>query len=290
MYSSVPLDKNAEAREQYQRAIAIREKLAAEFPDVPEYRHELATGRNNLGALLSGLGKMNEARELYKQALATREKLVAEFPAMQVHRIELGGTYCNIGVLVRTEGRADESLSWFEKDIATLTPVHQAEPRDIWTKQFLRNSHYSRAQAYDLLQRYADAIKDWDRAVELSAPVDQPNPRAHRAFSRQLAGQFAEAVAEVAELTKPAPDASGSEKWTAGQWYDFACVYSVASAKLADKKQEYADRAMELLQQAVKAGYTDAVHIKKDADLDPLRGREDFKKLLAELEKEAARK
>ena len=35
---------------------------------------------------------------------------------------------------------------------------------------------------------------------------------------------------------------------------------------------------------AVKAGYRDAAHMKKDTDLDPLREREDFKKLLAELE------
>ena len=87
-------------------------------------------------------------------------------------------------------------------------------------------------------------------------------------------------MAEVAELTK-------KPSWTAGQWYNFACVYSFASAKIADKKNEYADRAMELLQKAVKAGWNDAKHTANDTDLDPLRDREDFKKLLADLEKKA---
>jgi len=32
------------------------------------------------------------------------------------------------------------------------------------------------------------------------------------------------------------------------------------------------------------AGYTNAAHIAKDTDLDALRDREDFKKLVAELE------
>ena len=41
---------------------------------------------------------------------------------------------------------------------------------------------------------------------------------------------------------------------------------------------------MELLQKAVKAGYKDAAHMAKDPDLDFLRDREDFKKLLAEME------
>ena len=76
-----------------------------------------------------------------------------------------------------------------------------------------------------------------------------------------------------------------SPSWNAGQWYDFACVFAIASGKLADKKDEYAKRAVELLQRAVKAGYKDAAHMKKDTDLDPLRDRDDFKKLLAELEK-----
>ena len=91
---------------------------------------------------------------------------------------------------------------------------------------------------------------------------------------------MAEAVAEVAALAK-------TPNWTAGQWYDFACVYALASGKNADKKQEYADQAMELLRKALKAGFQDAANMKKDTDLDPLRGRDDFKQLLAELAKKA---
>ena len=47
---------------------------------------------------------------------------------------------------------------------------------------------------------------------------------------------------------------------------------------------------MELLQKAVKAGYKDVANIVVDTDLDSLRGREDFKKLMAELEKGAEKK
>jgi hypothetical protein len=90
----------------------------------------------------------------------------------------------------------------------------------------------------------------------------------------------AEAVAEVAVLAK-------SPIWTAGQWYDFACVYAVASSKSAAKKREYADRAMELLHQAVRAGFRDTAHLKKDTNLDALRGRDDFKQLLAALTRKA---
>jgi hypothetical protein len=60
-------------------------------------------------------------------------------------------------------------------------------------------------------------------------------------------------------------------------------VYSVA-AKDGERKQARADRAIELLKQAVAAGWNDVEQTKQDTDLDPLRARGDFKKLLVELE------
>ena len=56
---------------------------------------------------------------------------------------------------------------------------------------------------------------------------------------------------------------------------------------LADKnelKERYAARAVALLKQAVEKGYKDVAQLKKDADLDALRNRADFKALLNELE------
>jgi hypothetical protein len=70
-----------------------------------------------------------------------------------------------------------------------------------------------------------------------------------------------------------------------GQWYNFACFYAIASGKSADEKQEFAERAMDLLQKPVNAGWNDAARTATDTDLDPLRGREDYKKLIEDLAK-----
>ncbi len=126
-----------------------------------------------------------------------------------------------------------------------------------------------------------DTEPERKRQQEAIAAKQEMNRRADRTDSLAQAGKLSEAVAEVAELTK-------NSTWSAAQWYNFACVYSLASVKITDKKNEYADRAMELLQKAVKAGWNDAKHTASDTDLAPLRDREDFKKLLADLEKKAA--
>jgi tetratricopeptide (TPR) repeat protein len=200
------------------------------------------------------------------------------------YRVELGGSYCNFGNLVRKEDNLVDSLHWYDLAIRTLTPVYQKDPRARTARVFLRNSHASRAEAFDRLQKRAEADKDWGRAIELSTRSEQSSMRASRARSHVQTGLVAEALAEAEELTKePRANTPEAPKWPADEWYDIACVYAVASGKVAGKEREYADRAVALLRRAVQAGYRDAAHMSNDTDLDTLRGREDFKELLAEL-------
>jgi hypothetical protein len=130
------------------------------------------------------------------------------------------------------------------------------------------------------LRQCIQAIDTEPERTRQQEAIAQLYRRADRANSILQTGKVPEAVAEIADLTK-------NPSWNAARWYDFACVYSLASGKIADKKNEYADRAMELLQKAVKAGWDNAAHTAEDPDLAPLRNREDFKKLLADLEKKA---
>jgi tetratricopeptide (TPR) repeat protein len=51
-----------------------------------------------------------------------------------------------------------------------------------------------------------------------------------------------------------------------------------------DEAQREADRAVEQLQRAIESGFADLVAIRRERALDPLRGRADFQKLVANLE------
>jgi serine/threonine-protein kinase len=272
------------AAQQYGKALLIQQQLTDEYPAVPAYRQELARSHHNLGILLAGQNQPEKAAQQYGKALAIRQKLAEQYPAVPAYQVELGGGCGNYGNLLSAGGKLAESLPWYDRAIRTLTAVHRQDARLVTARLFLRNSHGGRAVAYDGLKRHAEAVRDWSRVIELSPPREQTKFRVHRAASRIGAGQVAEAVAEVAELTK-------AGTWDAGQWYDFACIYALAAGgQDGGKKKEYADRAMELLQRAVKAGYRDAVHMGKDRDLDVLRGREDFKKLMESLAKTKEKK
>src|SRR5262245_22912705 len=262
----VRLNQRDRARTEYEQALNLRRNLAKQNPTVPEHKSNLADTHNSLGALLVDLGQRDAGREQYALAIQIQRQLVAQFPAIAQHAVSLGGSYCNLGNLDVMCGHAADSLPTYDSAIATLTPIHQAELRNVMAKEFLRNSYQGRAVALSGLKRHVEAIHDWDKVVDLSAPGKQPTFRERRVNSRLQAGQITEAITEAEELVQ-------SSNWTGRQWYSFACVFAVGSTKYEAKRHEYADRAMDLLQRAANAGYENVAHMKKDKDLDALRDR-----------------
>jgi eukaryotic-like serine/threonine-protein kinase len=272
------LGKPKEAQGAYDQAISLQKKLVDHFPNVPDYQSDLAKHQFNRGNLLHELGKWKEAQGEYDQAISLRKKLVKHFPQVPDYQVGLGDSYYNLGNLVRDSGPLTDSLEWYQKAIQILSHIHQKEPGNVTAKQSLRNSHFGRAAAYHQLQQYAQAISDWDQVIELSPKEEHPHFRVHRANSLLHSDRPKEAIAEVSPLTK-------LTIWDSDGWYNFACIYAVASTKIPEKKKDYQNRAMELLQKAVQTGWKDAAHMAKDPDLDSLRERPDFKKLLESLTK-----
>jgi hypothetical protein len=82
----------------------------------------------------------------------------------------------------------------------------------------------------------------------------------------------------------------------AGSEFETACCHSAlavlagrpGSGVSAAEGEKEADRAMKWLSRAVAMGYRNTSEIRIESALDALRGREDFKKLVAELEKKSA--
>ncbi len=50
-------------------------------------------------------------------------------------------------------------------------------------------------------------------------------------------------------------------------------------------EREYQEKAIEMLEKAVEAGFTDLDHMRKDPDLDPIRNHPGFKEILDEEDK-----
>lgn len=272
------------AESELRQAIEISNSLLSEFPTDPVFRFSLSEGHSNLGFFLMKHGKPSDAQEHSRAALTLLQKLTADFPEESSYQIMLGNCYCNHGFLHLSCNRATESVEWFDKAVTTLTPILRAGPNNGFVKQVLSESHWSRAKAFDALAKPTEAAKDWERAVELGMPTDQFGIRVGRATSRLRVGEVSESLAEIDKLCASRADAASAFKPNGTGLFSLACFYSVASTKIPEKQGEYTDRAMEILRQATTAGWNDPLTLANNKDIDPLREREDFKRLLAELD------
>jgi tetratricopeptide (TPR) repeat protein len=283
------LGQRPAAEQSYRWALDLREKLAADFPAEPAYRHELSDILNNLGILLAASGQQPAAEQSYRRALEIYEKLAAESPAVPAYRRNMAGTSINLGnLLLQDGGQAAAGLAGYAKAIALLEPLVRQEPLLVTERSVLRDAHWGRGAALHKLGRYADAVKAWDRALALSPdPAREVDLRFSRAASLARAGEHAKAVAELNAL-------AAAKDLESGTLYHLACDSAVVSAAVKDANipgadatrlaETYSARAVELLRRAVAKGFKDAALLKKEEDLDALRAREDFNRLVADLE------
>jgi tetratricopeptide (TPR) repeat protein len=146
------------------------------------------------------------------------------------------------------------------------------------------------AFSYYRLGRYAEALKlNEETLARRKAKLGPDHPDTILSMN-DLANSYA-ALGRHAEAHKLHEETLALYKAKLGpghpdtlaSMYNVACVHALLVPKSADRAKQ-ADLAMDWLKKAVAAGFNDVAQIKQDTDLDALRGRDDFKKLLAELE------
>ena len=218
---------------------------------------------------------------LYEETLALQKaKLGPDHPDTLRSMNSLANTYDHLG-------RRGDALKLREEALALqkakLGPDHPDTLRTMW----------GIAESLSKLERGAEAVPIIDDCVQRAAgrvvdsrllPGVMDLRLRHFEKSKDLAG-----CRETAAMWEQLKRADAASLYTA------ACMRAVTAAVIkVDAKtpgadatrlaKEEADRAMAWLQKAIAAGYKDAAHMQKDKDLDALRDREDFKKLLGELE------
>jgi tetratricopeptide (TPR) repeat protein len=261
------LGRHAEALRLHEQTLALRNaKLGPDHPDT-------------LGSMM-GLANSYAALGRHAEAVALGEETVTRMKAKlgPDHRDTLG-SIVNLAGSYAALGRVADAVKMLEE----AQPVLRAKMPD---HQFTLNCMVNLAQSYAGLGRHAEALRLRQEALPLlRAKLGPEHPS-----TIVCAFRVAERAKDVAACRQL------DETWEKLNRTDADSLVTAArmravTATIAglDAAGDDAGRAMAWLKKAVAAGYKDAAHMKGDKDLIALQDREDFKKLLTELEASAAK-
>jgi tetratricopeptide (TPR) repeat protein len=292
--------RREEAESLYRDALAIRKQLAEEFPAVASYRQQLAQSQNDLAVRLRALGRREDAETAYHDALQVQKQLAAEFPALPQYRQDLARSHTNLGNLLRDTGRAEEAERTYHDGLR----LRQQLAADFPTVSEYR---HELAQTLGNMARHLKTKKEYGEARRLLEDAQPHHQAALRASPRHpLYRQFfrtnqATLVSVLAGLGDHAAARETAEQIAGLSWdavedaHRAACALAscvpivegdmrLSEGRRQELARAYADRSMELLRQAVTHGFKNVDQLKKNTDLKSLQSREDFAKLLQELE------
>jgi tetratricopeptide (TPR) repeat protein len=271
--SYAALGRHADALKLRQETLALRKaQLGRDHPDT-------LRSMNGVALSCAALGRHADAVKLYEEALLLmKAKLGPDHPDTLKSMHNLAVSYAALG-------RHADALKLGEETLALrkskLGPDHPDTLLSMWMV----------AESLVQLDRGAEAVPVIDECLYRAAGKGV-HPRLHlrlmilrlRHFEKKKDAAGCRQTAEMWENLKRAD---------ADSLYDAACMRAVTAAVLraaerspggGERADAEADRSMAWLKQAVAAGYNNAAHLKQDKDLDALRDRADFAKLVTTLE------
>jgi eukaryotic-like serine/threonine-protein kinase len=291
----------AEAEAEFRAALAIEQALADENPAVGLFRRNVARGRTLLSVLLAMTGRVAEAEAGCRTALAILRKVAEENPTVPEFRSVLGLSHATLGQLLLQKGEPVAAEAECRTALAIEQKVVEDNPTVV---EFRRRLAYALDFLGDVdrsLGRPAEAEGLYDREIAVREPLVRENPTnleqrywlvcaiRRRGLARRDLNDSAGAAADTRRalaLCNGLPPRSGRDL------FETACCHAAlarlagraASGVSADEAEIEAARAMESLVRAVAAGYRNANEIRIESALEPLRSRDDFRRLMSDLD------
>jgi tetratricopeptide (TPR) repeat protein len=264
--------------------------LHRDYPQEESYQAQLAEDFEDLAQLYTQTGRNAEAGPTFAKAENLLRPLVDRHPTERRYALSLAALYVNWSYLLAITCRTPEALERLNRAVRLADASLQNEPLDPTARQRAFAAHGARAEVSEFAGRFADAVKDWDRVIDLEAGRARSRWRWTWARVLTLVGDHVRATAEAGELAAM-PDAPADHLYFLARVYVMAIAPARADQRLPSAEREalaerYAARAVALLQKLLAQGYfKDPAHAKSlrsDTDLEPLRDREDFRKLVRE--------
>jgi tetratricopeptide (TPR) repeat protein len=294
-------NRASDQMEQIRRSVAIYQGLTSDYPLVPEYRQELARIRSNLGVAHKNAGRLEAAEVEHRAALTLRKRLADDYPRVIQHQRDLSLSHYGLGAVLFDAHRPTDAAEEYRGAQVLLERLVTEDSANWDYHNRLAATLGAQAEIALASKNFVEARRLLEEALphHRAALKAMPLDRACRGFFRFSIDMLAEvhlAQGGHAEASAAADQLAEHAFEPAKDRYKAACVLAgcihlaESDSKLPEAQRhqlvnDYAGRAIATLRRAIVDGYQNAAQTRKEPALDPLRCRDDFKKLLADLEK-----
>jgi tetratricopeptide (TPR) repeat protein len=169
------LGRTEPARTNALHAIDLWERLAAEQPEVAEYRGALGICYSLLGNLCD-LNQAEEAERFHRQALQLREELVQQKPEDFLRQEKLAETLHNLGQANFMQRRYPESEAAYDRAIAIRQHQLRERSKDHGLQARLAEDYVNLGLLYSSTQRPDQAAAAYDQCAKLLRPLVEQHP------------------------------------------------------------------------------------------------------------------
>jgi len=197
-----------------------------------------------------------------RQILTERKALHEREPKVRQYEWEVSGSAAVLAGLLLETGRGDETLAVAEDVLPTLEKlVHDDKPDSSQPSEVDSRNYFIRRVRAELLARKGEALARTGKGADASKAIRQ--------------------ATEITEdLCKQEPC----------YLYDLAHHLTLASTLPGSASvSDAADRAVKALREYIASGFDNPYKLRHDPRLEPLRKRDDFQKLVKELEAKVAK-
>jgi serine/threonine protein kinase/tetratricopeptide (TPR) repeat protein len=296
-------DRLADAETAFRKGLVLGEKLIDERPHVPDSRARQGSALYNLALLLVKKDDLPQARSCLDQALLHTQAVLNMRPRYAPYREAFTKQNDLLGDILWRQKRYEEAEAVYNRTIPVAAELVEEFPGLHLQRSILAKMRYQLALRRKEERKLLDARQLLEQAVaqQRVAVAAAPADRNYRELLRRqyaiLSGTLvqlrdhAAAAETAAELPRIMPE--GWREYQRAAGYLAYCVLLAANdpalspEERACLKEGYADQAMTVLREAVARGYKDSGDLEKSPFPMALGGREDFRKLLAELKKPA---
>ena len=280
--------KTGEAIQFYQKALKIRPHYASAY-------FGLANALVNEGRVEDGIRNYYLAikfepdnAEVHSNLgsaflrLGDTEKAIHHFSAALQQDPNLVEAYNNLGIALMQEGKIEAAISQFQKALRVKPDFQMAENNLKRALAVQRDLETKISQIQELLKEYPDSVElrfelgnlyfqrgDPEKASQWYKSALDLNPKFLPALNNLALvtaanKEYYKALTVFLDILNYAPDDAETH-------YNIACMYS---------RLKRVDESIEWLQKAIDKGYTNWESIKKDSDLENIRGTLAYKEIM----------